>query len=555
MSGFQKKKKKKKVVLFLSSPYYSLMLRTTTFLARRPIGIRAATYATLRTIKEGWEAVIGVEVHAQINTKTKLFSDSPTSFNEPINTNVSIVDAAYPGVQPRLNEHAVQLAIKTALALNSDIQTRSTFDRKHYFYPDLPQGYQITQQREPIARGGRIQLTQLDGLSKDIVVGIHQLQLEQDTGKSIHDMRPGYTLLDLNRAGTGLMEIVTKPDLRSSLEAGLLVKKLQAILRCVGSSKANMEEGSMRCDINVSVHRLDEPFGIRCELKNLNSVRFLSLAIDAEIERQINILESGGSIQPETRGFDASTNTTFKLRGKESAPDYRYMPEPDLPPLLLNQEYINQIKSNLPELPDQCRSRIMQSYNMTLTEANILMNEPGSLEFFEKVCHGRNTKVALNWTLHELFGQLAGDHLTFEENPISVQQLGSLIDLIHDGTITGPTGKNVLKVMVQSKSNQMPRDIVEEKGWLRIGDAASLKSLCESIIQRNPDKAITIQQGDPKMFKWFIGQVMRETKGLADPVALNQILSESLGCKLEDMDAGSTSKKSKKKSKKGGPSH
>ncbi|SAL96483.1 hypothetical protein [Absidia glauca] len=478
---------------------------------------RSSSPPFLEFMAEGWEAVIGIEVHAQINTKTKLFSDSPTSFNEPVNTNISVIDAAYPGVQPRLNDHAVQLAVKTALALNADIQTKSTFDRKHYFYPDLPQGYQITQQREPVARGGQIQLTELDGLPKDVMVGIHQLQLEQDTGKSIHDMRPGQTLLDLNRAGTGLMEIVTKPDLRSSLEAGLLVKKLQAILRCVGSSKANMEEGSMRCDINVSVHKLDEPFGTRCELKNLNSVRFLSLAIDAEIERQIEILESGGSIQAETRGFDVSTGTTFKLRGKESAPDYRYMPEPDLPPLLLKQQYIDEIKSSLPELPDQCRSRIMQSYNMNLTEANILMNEPGSLQFFEEVCQGRNTKTALNWTLHELFGQLTGEHLTFEENPISVEQLGSLIDLVQDGTITG--------------------------------DEASLKALCESLIDRNSAKANTIRQGDPKMFKWFIGQVMKETKGLADPVALNQILSDTLGCRLEDMDAGSASKKSKKSKK------
>ncbi|ORZ12690.1 Aspartyl/glutamyl-tRNA amidotransferase subunit B [Absidia repens] len=509
------------------------------------------SFATARTIKDGWQAVIGIEVHAQINTKTKLFSDSPTSFNEPVNTNISVVDAAFPGVQPRLNRQAVLLAVKTGLALDSNIQLRSTFDRKHYFYPDLPQGYQITQQREPIARGGKIYLTEMDGLTKDIAVGIHQLQLEQDTGKSMHDMRPGYTLLDLNRAGTGLMEIVTQPDLRSSFEAGLLVKKLQAILRCVGSSKANMEEGSMRCDINVSVHRPGEPFGTRCELKNLNSVRFLSLAIDAEIERQIEILESGGSIESQTRGFDATTNTTFKLRGKESAPDYRYMPEPDLPPLHLDQEFVNEIKSSLPELPDQCRSRIIQSYDMTLNDANVLLNEPGSLEFFEKVCIGRNSKSALNWTLHELFGQLASEDITFQHNPISVQQLGSLIDLVNDGVITGPTGKKVLKHMVQNQSNKMPKDIVEEKGWVRIGDENSLKALCETLIAKNSDKAKTIQQGDPKMFKWFIGQVMRETKGSADPMTLNQVLSDALGCRLEDVEksGGAQAKKSKKSKK------
>ncbi|KAI8085068.1 B subunit of glutamyl-tRNA amidotransferase [Halteromyces radiatus] len=529
------------------------MLRTSRYIKTKTqyYILRKATFVTAKPIKEGWEAVIGIEVHAQINTKTKLFSDTPTSFNEPVNSNVSIIDAAFPGVQPRLNQHAVQLALKTALALKSNIQTRSTFDRKHYFYPDLPQGYQITQQREPIARGGIIRLTELDGLDKSIDVGIHQLQLEQDTGKSIHDMRPGYTLLDLNRAGTGLMEIVTKPDLRSSFQAGLLVKKLQAILRCVGSSKANMEEGSMRCDINVSVHKMGEPFGTRCELKNLNSVRFLSMAIDAEIDRQIHILESGGIIQAETRGFDAIANKTFKLRGKESAPDYRYMPEPDLPPLYLDQYTIDQARSSLPELPDQCRNRIMEQYNMALNDANVLLNEPGSLDFFEKVSQGRNSKTTLNWTLHELFGQLAGENISFENNPISTQQLGSLIDLVTDGTITGPTGKNVLKIMVQNKSKLMPKEIVQEKGWLRIGDEDSLKTLCETLIAKNPEKANTIKQGDPKLFKWFIGQVMKDTKGMADPVALNQVLSNALGCRLEDIEKNQgTSTKKLKKSKK-----
>ncbi|KAF7730430.1 hypothetical protein EC973_002237 [Apophysomyces ossiformis] len=313
----------------------SILLWSRFNRATRKLYQRARLYtATARTLPDGWEAVIGIEVHAQINSKTKLFSDTPTSFNDQVNTKVSIIDAAYPGVQPRLNKHCVELAVKTALALNGSVQRRSTFDRKHYFYPDLPQGYQITQQREPIARGGRIRLTELDGLDKPIEVGIHQLQLEQDTGKSFHDMRPGHTLLDFNRAGIGLMEIVTKPDMR---------------------------------------------------------------VLDAEIRRQISIIEQGGIIEAETRGYDVAADKTFKLRGKESAPDYRYMPEPDLAPLLLSSDYINNLAGALPELPDACRDRIMNQYKLSVTDANVVLNEPGSLQFFENVCIGRNPRLVVNW--------------------------------------------------------------------------------------------------------------------------------------------------------------
>ncbi|KAI9019312.1 aspartyl/glutamyl-tRNA amidotransferase subunit B [Phycomyces nitens] len=519
--------------------------------------LQRASLATVtqnhRYIKDDWEAIVGIEVHAQINSNTKLFSDTPTSFNDLVNTNISSIDAAFPGVQPTLNGRCVELAVKTALALESKVQPRSTFDRKHYFYPDLPQGYQITQQREPIARGGSISLTELDGLDEPITVGVEQLQLEQDTGKSMHDMRPGFTLLDLNRAGTGLMEIVTKPDMRSSYEAGLLVKKLQAILRGVGSSKANMEEGSMRCDVNVSVHKIGEPFGTRCELKNLNSVRFLSMAIDAEIKRQIIAIEQGETIESETRGYDVASDKTFKLRGKESALDYRFMPEPDLPPLILSLDYIEKVASTLPELPDQCRARIMSQYGLSLTDANSLLNEPGSLCFYEKVCIGRNSRLVVNWTLHELFGQLASRNISFQENPISEKQMGSLLDLIENGTITGPTGKSVLKVMLEGNSNEMPMDIVEKKGWIRMGDNAKLKALCENLVKQHSEKAETIRNGEPKMYNWFIGQMMRETKGLADPTELNIILCSALGCKLEDMTTaatvGNTSGKKQKKIK------
>ncbi|CAO3611762.1 unnamed protein product [Mucor fragilis] len=455
--------------------------------AHKQHGVRLfATASTKGFIKEGWEAVIGIEVHAQINTNTKLFSDSSTSYNDTVNTHVSTIDAAFPGVQPRLNKKAVDMAVKTALALQGQVQKRSSFDRKHYFYPDLPQGYQITQQREPISRGGFIMLTENDGASTPIKVGIHQLQMEQDTGKSLHDMRPGETLLDLNRAGTGLMEIVTRPDLRSSYEAGLLVKKLQNILQWVGSSKANLEEGSMRCDVNVSVRRKGEEFGTRCELKNLNRIRILSMAIDAEIKRQIEVIENGGEIHVETRRYDEERDVTFRLRDKESAPDYRYMPEPDLPPLLLSQDYIDSIAGTLSELPDACLERIIKQYDLNLLGANLLLHEYKCVDYFEKVCEGRHAKTVSNWTLNELSGALASKGISFQENPISVKRFGDLIDLVQKGTITGNTGKDVIKLMISNPSD--PIDIVKEKGWLKINDVGQLSVLCQELIEKNAEK-------------------------------------------------------------------
>ncbi|KAI9490523.1 Aspartyl/glutamyl-tRNA amidotransferase subunit B [Zychaea mexicana] len=497
--------------------------------------------------KNGWEAIIGVEVHAQIDSKTKLFSDMETSYEEPPNSKVSMVDLAFPGVQPRLNERCVELAVKTALALKADVQPRSRFDRKHYFYPDLPQGYQITQQREPIARGGMIALTQLDGVPEPFIVGLHQIQLEQDTGKSMHDMIVASTLLDMNRAGTGLMEIVTQPDLRSSFEAGLLVKKLQSILQCVGSSQASMNEGSMRCDVNVSVHRQGEPFGTRCEIKNLNSVRFLSMAIDAEIERQIQLIENGGVVKAETRGFDVGAKKTLKLRSKETAPDYRYMPEPDLPPLVLTNTYIESLSHELPELPDETRARIMERYNMSLDDAHALLNEPGSLAFFEKVCQGRNPQAVLNWTVNDLFGELAKREIPFTKSPISIEQMGSLVDLVQSNKITGKIGKDVLRTMLEQETDMMPQEIVDRKGWARIDDSDLLKNLCGDLMTKHPDQVAKFQNGEMKVFKWFIGQIMRKTKGMADPVQINKALCEALGCKSEDIAAaearGPTDKK------------
>ncbi|CAO3672199.1 unnamed protein product [Rhizopus stolonifer] len=454
--------------------------------------------------------------------------NSSTSYNDQVNTHVSAVDAAFPGVQPRLNQHAVELAVKTALALDGKIQKRSTFDCKHYFYPDMPQGYQITQQREPISRGGFIVLTENDGAIKPSRIGIHQIQLEQDTGKSFHDMRPGETLLDLNRAGTGLMEIVTMPDLRSSFEAGLLVKKLQNVLQWVGSSKASLEEGSMRCDVNVSVRRKgQDAFGTRCELKNLNRVRILSMAIDAEIRRQIDILENGGKITVETRRYDEEKDITYKLRSKEDAPDYRYMPEPDLPPLILSQEYINNITSEIPELPDQCFERITSTYGLNKLSADLMLHEYKCVDYFEKVCEGRNPKTVTNWTLNELSGVLASNDFSFQNNPISVKRFGNLIDLVQSGKITGKTGKDVVKLMM--KDTRDPLEIVEEKNWIRIVDKDKLQAICDEIVAKHTDKRNAVKNGDVKFFKFFLGQAMGRTKGMADPNILNQVLSSTLG--------------------------
>ncbi|KAG2182776.1 hypothetical protein INT44_005756 [Umbelopsis vinacea] len=509
----------------------------------------------------GWNTVIGLEIHAQIDSQTKLFSDSLTSFNAPVNSNISVVDAAFPGVQPTLNEKCVELAVRTAIALGSTINNRSTFDRKHYFYPDLPQGYQITQHHsmyQPVSQGGELELATHDGVPEPMQVRIEQIQLEQDTGKSIHDMRPDMTLLDLNRAG-------------SALQAGQFVKKLQALLRCVGSSNANMEEGSLRCDVNVSVHKEGDPWGTRCELKNLNSVRFLSAAIEAEIQRQIKVLENGGIIEQETRGYDVEQGKTFRLRGKETARDYRYMPETDLPSLILTQEYIDALRNNMPELPDAKRERLMQQYNLSDHDAAVLLSESNAAEYFETVCQGRPPKLVVNWTTHELFGQLASKNIPFAANPVSTDQLGSVLDLIQSGSVTGMTAKNVLKVMIDEAGGRLASEIVEERRWKKLDDKLILKEMCLQLMDKNPDKVRTtsydvfcssddslsypilqvasIRSGNTKLATWLIGQIMGKTRGLADPVTLNKMMEQALGVKLDDLNnvSHSKGKKSKKK--------
>ncbi|CAG8470520.1 8561_t:CDS:10 [Ambispora gerdemannii] len=480
-----------------------------------------------------WEAVIGLEIHAQIKSKTKLFSSSSTSFNKPVNTNVSVIDAAFPGTIPQLNARCVELAILTSFALSCNIQRVSSFDRKHYSYPDLPAGYQITQHFAPLAINGKISLSSLlDGLEYDKEIRIKQVQLEQDTGKSLYEIGPdGYpvTLIDLNRAGIGLMEIVTEPDIRSSKESGLLVRKLQSLLRAVGSSDGNMEEGSLRCDANVSVHEPSKPFGTRCEIKNLNSVKFLMSAIDAEIERQVELLEQGIPIMQETRKFDVPGNKTLRLRAKESLMDYRYMPEADLPELILSEEYLSRIYQSLPELPDSTKFRLTRQYGISAFDAGVVLGEEGGVEYFEKITNNRNPKLVVNWITHELFGQLKTRNVKFIDNPVTVEQLGSLVDSVNQNIISGTTGKQVLAFMIDGDT-RLANAIIQEKGLQQINDSVELEKICKRIMAKYPDDIQRIKKGQLKVFKWFVGQIMRETKGQANPQLVNETKTDQNLC-------------------------
>ncbi|KAK9718578.1 hypothetical protein K7432_005428 [Basidiobolus ranarum] len=508
------------------------MFRTTCLsnIKRFPLKRWASTQARPALIAgktRTWEVIVGLEVHAQINSRSKLFSVTPTSFNEPVNTKYSAFDAAFPGTLPRVNEECILLAVKTILALSGRVQKQSSFERKHYFYPDIPAGYQITQHSNPIGLGGYIELGELDGLPYPLKIGLEQLQLEQDTGKSIHDIQPGASLIDLNRAGTGLMEIVTLPDMRTSLEAGLMVRKLQALLRAVGSSDGNMEEGSMRCDVNVSIHEPGTPFGTRCELKNLGSVKVLMSAIDVEVQRQIEILESGGTVYQETRGYDAVQNQTFKLRSKETAPDYRYMPEPDLPVLQVTDQYIEQAKQQMPELPDVRRSRLIDTYNLSLENCNTLMAEPGIAEYFEQISKKHDPHKTLSWVTSELFGRLSFKGISFSQNPVTQEQLGSIIGGIEEGIISGKIGKSILNLMMDGDSRNA-LDIAKAKGWQQIEDENALEKLCSELIQKNPEEIQKVKQGNKRVFGWFVGQIMKETKGKANPALVNSILKKHL---------------------------
>ncbi|KAF9363477.1 hypothetical protein BGX34_004053 [Mortierella sp. NVP85] len=489
-------------------------------------------------VKDRWEPIIGLEIHAQIKSNTKLFSDSRNTFNAPTNTNVSLIDAAYPGTLPQLSQECVELAVKTSLALDAHVYPISSFDRKHYFYPDLPQGFQITQHYEPLAQNGKIIISPLDGLDYLLTVGIEQLQLEQDTGKSLHDVYPDMTLMDLNRAGTGLMEIVTKPDMRTSKEAGILIKKLQALLRAVNSSDGNMDEGSMRCDVNVSVHEPGKPFGARCELKNINSIKAVMDAIDAEVERQISCYESHVPVLQETRGFDVSSGKTFKIRSKESAPDYRYMPEPDLPRLVISPETIQLLRTSLPELPDARRERMMEKYQLGMIETRTLMGEEHMVEFFENVVSsGRQVKSVISWTIHELLGRLHTRGIKFCPDVVTSSQLGSLIDSVDQGQISAKVGKAVLDMMIEGDDRDA-NAIIEEKGWKQVNNREELDTMCDNILAKYPEKVTVIQKGNMGVLGFLVGQVLKQSQGRANPVIVNELLRTKMGLPKDTGEKG-----------------
>ena len=472
-----------------------------------------------------WEMVIGLEVHAQITSKSKLFSGAATEFGAEPNAQVSLVDAGFPGMLPVINGTCVEQAVRTGLGLKAEINLTSVFDRKNYFYADLPQGYQISQFTQPIVGKGEILLDLPDGSSR--TVGITRLHLEQDAGKSMHDQSPTETYIDLNRAGVALMEIVSEPDMRAGEEAGAYLKKLRAILRYLGTCDGNMEEGSMRCDVNLSMRRKgDTKLGTRCEIKNVNSIRFVQQAIEYESRRQVEILEDGGTIMQETRLWDTTKGVTRSMRSKEDAHDYRYFPDPDLLPLKLDAAWVNSIKKTLPELPDDKRARFISEYGLKPYDASVLVAEQASANFFEKVAKGRDGKLASNWVTSELFGVLNKQNKTIEDSPISAESLGGLIDLISDATISGRIAKDVFEAMLET--GKPAAVIVEERGLRQVTDTGAIEKSIDDILAANADKVAEYKSGKDKLFGFFVGQVMKATGGKVNPAMLNDLLKKKL---------------------------
>ncbi len=471
-----------------------------------------------------WELVIGLEVHAQITSKSKLFSASSASFGGEPNDHVSLVDAAMPGMLPVINKYCVEQAVRTGLGLKAKINKRSVFDRKNYFYPDLPQGYQISQFKDPIVGEGTVHLDMPEDGA--VEVGIERLHMEQDAGKSIHDLVPGKSVVDLNRSGVALMEIVSKPDIRSAEEAKAYVTKLRTILRYLGTCDGNMEEGSLRADVNVSVREPGGEFGTRCEIKNVNSIRFIGQAIDYEARRQIDILEDGGQIDQETRLFDPKSGVTRSMRSKEEAHDYRYFPDPDLLPLEFDQAFVDEIAASLPELPDEKKARMIEQYGLSAYDAGLLVDEPETAAFFEAVAGGRDAKVAVNWVMGDLAAHANQVGRPVADAGISADQLGSLIDLIADGTISGKIAKDVLDIMIAEGGD--PAQIVQDKGLKQVTDTGAIEAIIDEVIAENPDKVEQVKE-KPKMAGWFVGQVMQKSGGKANPQAVNAILAQKLG--------------------------
>ena len=472
-----------------------------------------------------WEVVIGMEVHAQVSSNSKLFSGAPTAFGADPNQNVSLVDAAMPGMLPVINEECVHQAIRTGLGLNAEINCYSVFDRKNYFYADLPQGYQISQFKHPIVGEGAITIDLKDGSSVEI--GIERLHLEQDAGKSMHDQHPSKSYIDLNRSGVALMEIVSKPDIRSAEQAGAYMKKLRSIVRYLGTCDGNMEEGSMRADVNVSVRRPGDELGTRTETKNLNSVRFIMAAIDYEVQRQIEVIEDGGEITQETRLFDTNTGMTRAMRGKEDAHDYRYFPDPDLLPLEFSQSLVDELKSQLPELPDQIRARMIGEYGLSSYDAAVLTEERETAAFYEEAAQGQDKKLTSNWMSVELFGALNKAGKSLSDSPISPAQLGELVGLISDGTISGRIAKDVFADMFET--GKQASVIIEEKGLKQVSDTGAIEALIDQVLADNQDKVDEYRGGKDKLFGFFVGQTMKLSKGQANPAMVNELLKSKLG--------------------------
>lgn len=471
-----------------------------------------------------WEVVIGMEIHAQVTSRSKLFSGASTAFGGAPNAHVSLVDAAMPGMLPVINEECIRQAVRTGLGLKAKINLKSVFDRKNYFYPDLPPGYQISQYKSPVVGEGEVVVDLADGAS--VTVGIERVHLEQDAGKSLHDQHPTMSFVDLNRSGVALMEIVSKPDLRSSEDAKAFVSKLRSILRYLGTCDGDMEKGSLRADVNVSVRRPGAPLGTRCEIKNVNSIRFIGQAIEYEARRQIEILEEGGAIEQETRLFDPDKGETRSMRSKEEAHDYRYLPDPDLLPLEFDQAFVDALRAGLPELPDQKKARFTEAMGLSAYDAGVLVAERETADYFEAVARGRDPKIAANWVINELTGRLNREGRPITESPVSADQFGAILDLMAEGTISGRIAKDLFEIVWTEGGD--PRRIVDERGMKQVTDRGAIAAVVDEIVAANPDKAAQAKE-KPAVIGWFVGQVMKSSGGKANPKAVNDLLKQKLG--------------------------
>ena len=472
---------------------------------------------------EGWNLVIGIEIHAQVNSKSKLFSSSPTDFGSKPNSQVSLIDAAMPGMLPVINKFCIEQAVKSGIGLNAKINKISIFDRKNYFYQDLPQGYQISQYKDPIVGEGFVEIETENGQKK---IGVERLHLEQDAGKSLHDQDPNFTFVDLNRSGIALMEIVSKPDMNSPEEAVEYVRKVRSILRYLGTCDGNMEQGSLRADVNVSVNKPGNELGTRCEIKNLNSFKFIHAAIVYEAKRQIKLIEQGESVNQETRLFNTQSGETRSMRSKEDAHDYRYFPDPDLLPLTLNDDWIKGLQESIPELPDQIKERFINEYSLSSYDANIIVSDKATSEYFEDVVKNRNPKLVTTWVTGELFSILNKKNLIIEDSPITSKQLGELVDNIENGKISNRQAKEVLEEMCLSGKGAL--EIIDEKGLSQISDENEIESLVDNVLNSNPENVKKYKNGKDKLFGFFVGEAMKLSKGKANPKIVNDLIKKKL---------------------------